>query len=70
MENSEYVKSINIGELNQMIKDLNIFKTYKKNQNIACKTYCDKNKGKKNTQEEPEFFLKNNFNKLFTFVST
>ena len=57
MENTEYLTSINIDELNQMINELNILQTYKKNQNKACKTYYEKNK-EKLKQRSREYYEK------------
>ena len=57
MENTEYLTSINIDELNQMINELNILQTFKKNQNKACKTYYEKNK-EKLKQRSREYYEK------------
>ena len=46
MENSEYLTSITMEELNNMIKEISILQTYKKNQNKACRSYYERNKEK------------------------
>ena len=46
MENSEYLASITMDELNNMIKELSILQTYKKTQNKACRSYYERNKEK------------------------
>ena len=46
MENSQHLTSITMDELNCMIKELAILQTYKKNQNMACRLYYERNKDK------------------------
>ena len=46
MEKTEFLASVTMDELNNMIKEINILHTYKKNQNNACRSYYERNKEK------------------------